>query len=367
MKSTAKLLASVNILILLAACGGGGGGVKPTPITMQSPPAEMPVTPEQTAFSQTQAQNTDVLIESTEILLDLFQQSNDPLFGSVAQFWSVGLPSVVGIDTTYDGDRFTLDINRQSGAPTTLDTTNDYVVNAVDISPPENLVTNRPAVEGYIVSVDATVTDFEITVAGVSVEWENTDFTDYLAGGYWIHVDLFAIAAEIGAFVDGPEIDGIPQMPLSGTATYTGRAAGVYFTEHGTDTQYPAGTGELGEYAGRLELVADFGANTISGNVDNIGLSSDLGQDSLSGYGLMLGSAPIDQNGFYSGDNVRLTNPDVNIISTSGSWAGRFSTIDDNSGNPRATAGTHAGSASTSGGSQAVFVGAHYGATERFQ
>ncbi len=83
-------------------------------------------------------------------------------------------------------------------------------------------------------------------------------------------------------------------------------------------------------------------------------------------YELSLQPVAINANGTFWGSHLSMTHPDLTIISTTGSWAGRFSNVEDSSGNPRAVAGTNVVHFATAGFSQAVFTGAFYGATERF-
>ncbi len=291
------------------------------------------------------------------------------MFGSVAQAITVGLAEVSGVDTSFTGDRFTLEIKRRDGNNIRLDTDRDEVSIVTEISPSQNPVTNRPALDGYMAQSSAS----RLTVAGASVEWSSTDYSDYTAGGYWLHLDTVSQGVEVGAFMDGPDYESAVNLPVTGTATYDGRAAGVYLGEYGTDLGLPRGTLEAGEYSGDLRLVANFGTNTISGDIDEIYLEGayltpggiQVPFSVSSDYRLILGATPINQNGQFTGSNVRLTHPGLNIT-TSGTWAGRFSTVDDSAGNPRAVVGTHKGYTETPGGTVGIFVGAHYGATERF-
>jgi len=349
----------------------GTGG---QPSDNQPPPSET-----QTAFSGTETRNISALTQPTvSSLLDASQQSGTPIFGSVVQaFTSSRLSDVTGIETTFNGSRFTLQINRQDGSSTTLDTDRDDVLDVEEISPSNNQVTNRNGVEGYVYRLNES--PLTLTAAGVSVEWASADFTDYLSGGYWLHVDIGAQHAEIGAFIDGPEFDSTIQVPLTGTATYNGSTGGVYLSRYGTDVPgVPSGTLEQGEYTGRARLTADFGSSQISGRIDNIGLHNILTIEpdgtadydpSLQNtdYEAVLGAVSISQTGTFEGQGVTLTHPQVQITSSEGSWAGRFSNSDDPAGNPRAVAGTHRASFTTSGESNGIFVGAFYGATERFE
>ena len=367
-------------LFVLSACGGGGGGSSSDSMDMVMTPNNQqtlaqPTT--QTAFSGSRPQSTNAIAQNAQSIPNVLQQSGTTIFGSVVQAFTSGIPAVSGVDTSFDGDRFTFRINRQSGSPTTLDTDQDDTYITAEYTPSDNEITDRPAVDGYIVGSSST----DVTVAGVSVEWSNTDFADYLAGGYWLHIDTASLGVEIGAFIDGPDYASVVTVPVTGSATYNGRAAGLYITSYGADisTQtLPTGSVELGEYAGELMLVANFGTSSISGDIRDIdffdaytitpnGDVVSLADDPSSDYVLIFGATPIRQNGQFVGNNITLTHPTVNIATTNGSWAGRFSTVDDSSGNPRAVVGTHRGYAATPGGSESVFVGAHYGATNQFQ
>ena len=360
---------TLSLGILLSACGGGGGGG-----LVNTAPPSMPSADMQTAFSGTETRDIAAAAPAARNLLNAGRQPGGPIFGSVVQALTAGISGVTGVETSFNGGRFALRINRQNGSATTLDTDRDLVSDVVEFSPSENLVTNRNAAEGYVYRLN----EGEFTAAGVSVEWSNTDFTDYLSAGYWLHVDLDTQGAEIGAFIDGPEFVDTIQVPITGTATYNGSAAGVYLTSYGTeDPQIPSGTLEQGEYAGRATLTADFGSNQISGRVDSIGLHNVLAvapdgrtayESDLTDtdYEIILGAAPISQAGTFWGQSVTLTHPQLQITSSDGDWAGRFSNIDDTEGNPRSVAGTHRAYVTSAGGSESVFAGAFYGATEQF-
>ena len=309
---------------------------------LKLPPGDgQPPAATQSAFSGTRTQNTSVIAQGAQSLASLIQQDDTTLFGSVVQTITSGLSDVSGVDTSFDGNQFTLQINHQNGSSTTLDTDRGDVYIIDEYTSSENPVTDRPAVDGYIVGSSNS----RATVASVTVEWSNTDFADYLAGGYWLHVDLGAPGIEIGAFIDGPDYGSVVDVPATGTATYNGRVAGVYMSSYGTDVataELPVGSLELGEYAGDLNLFADFGTNSISGNIDNIDLFYiyafapngnvfELFDEPSSGYELIFGTTPINPNGQFTGNSVMLTHPTISLSSSRGSWAGRFSTRDDSS------------------------------------
>ena len=357
--------------IFLTACGGGGGGGV---MDTMNPRPTQPTVDEQTAFSGNQSQGAAPTAPEPSALFSAFQQTTDPIFGSVVQSVGVGVSQVIGVDTTFNGDRFTLHLNRQNGTSTTLDTNRDYAILIDEYTPSENPVTNRSAADGYIGRESGGVS----TIASVTVEWSSTDSTDYLAGGYWLHGGASA-GIEIGAFIDGPNYEDLTHsLPVTGTATYTGVAGGGYLGLAGTDQIAPAGTLEQGEYSGNVRLTADFGTSQISGRIDNVGVynvstyypngTSNFDPYTTStAYGITLSPVPISPNGRFWGPGVTLTHPQANITSSTGTWAGRFSNVNDSAGNPRSVAGTNAAYATTAGGSEVIFTGAFYGATGRFQ
>lgn len=217
-----------------------------------------------------------------------------------------------------------------------------------------------------------------VAVAGASVEWSRTDPTDYLAGGYWLFFDAGLNAVDMGAFIDGTDYpaDLTYDLPVMGTATYRGRAGGLYVAAAGSDTLSPGAT-ELGEYEGRASLTADFGTMRIHGLVDQVQTFNVVGQHANgvpyanpypedAEVEMVFRPVPINQNGTFWGSNVEFTSQQYTITSSSGTWAGQFSNVEDSRGTPRAVAGTNAGSFDTVGGSRGVLTGAFYGATERF-
>lgn len=362
--------------LLLSACGGGGGGGSAVMAPMAPPPSTPTVGP-QTAFGAAGERPTLTPRRSRNAITGRLQQS-EPAFGSVAMnLYTPGLSPVRRAETTFTGDRFTLLVERQNGSQVTLDTDRHYTEVVNDSSLSTNLVTRRPFASGYIASVSGT----QATVAGASVEWSRTDVTDYLAGGYWMVFDANLPGVEMGAFIDGTDYptpsDATYDLPVTGTATYRSRAGGLYVAAAGTDTLSPGAT-ELGEYEGRAQLTANFGTMRINGLVDQVQTFNVVGQHANgvpytnpyledSDVEMVFQPVPINANGTFFGDNVRFTSQDYTITSSSGSWAGQFSTVDDSRGNPRAAAGTNTGYSETAGGSRFILTGAFYGATERFQ
>ncbi len=198
-------------------------------------------------------------------------------------------------------------------------------------------------------------------------------------GGYWLHIagnwaNGTVSGVEVGAFVDGPELDNDP-VPTSGTATYRGLAGGLFAARFGTDDpNVPAGTHEIGEYNGEFMATADFGAGTVSGSIAVtrvVGIGeTPAGQtydfDNAYEARLILDPASIDAATGTLEGRVRLVVPGVTVTSQDGSWGSRLSNRNDGNGHPRALAGTHAGAATTTGGSEVAYIGAHFGTTGNF-
>ena len=194
------------------------------------------------------------------------------------------------------------------------------------------------------------------------MSWLSSNLDDYGTFGYWLHAsgDLlgeFEID-EAGAFVDGPELSlsNRPDMPIQGTASYSGFAGGLYATE---DSQ----GAEIGEFEADMALTADFGSQTISGCA---GCNGGTWLDGWyqTDYRIRLGATPFDSNGVFSGTSVRVEHPQEVFVTNSGAWGGMFSNVPDANGDPRLVAGTLGGEVSTADGSRGVFVGAYYATSQ---
>ena len=259
-------------------------------------------------------------------------------------------------------------IDRAGGDSISLNTAQHSLEGDTETSP----VTGRQFTDALVYRHDAS----RFTLGRVAVDWAHDDPMDYLAGGYWIHatgdVDAGDISgAELGAFVDGPELRGTPSLPVTGTATYSGFAAGAFTALRGIEYGHDEGRQDIGEFEADVSLTADFANATIAGSLDNIvvdyiatspdGQVEAHGGESV-GFGLTLGEVPIGANGTFDGTNLVLSHPRI-PVATQGSWGGRFSTANDVDGNPRIVAGTVGGTGSTLGGTVVSFVGGFYGAT----
>lgn len=196
---------------------------------------------------------------------------------------------------------------------------------------------------------------------------------DWLTGGYWIHMNSEKEVVGAGVFVDGPELAGTPVLPILGTATYEGFATGGYAAEYGTrQSDAGPGTHELGAYRGDVLLTADFGVRRISGRVIKVLVNgfrtSPQGverrfTDMAVPYEFALNTASFDRIGFTGKVTVTSTDQAVEIVTSDGSWGGKFSTVPDDQGYPRIVAGTHGATFATMQGAKASFIGAFVGST----
>ena len=357
----------IVILFSLFLCACGGGGSVPSP--------------SQTAFSQSTVQDISSFSEVSDRIIHHTQQAGGaPVFGegsdqgSVMSSYTSGLADVTSFDSSFDGERFKLEVNRQDGSSTTVDTDTASLAVGINLTPEQNLLSNRNAVQGHTLSSVGSTR----TVMGTFIEWEDGDFTNYLAGGYWVHVDLATSGVELGAFMDSPEYDQAITVPSTGKATYTGRSAGFFMATYGVGTPYPEGTITAGEFQGIFTMSADFDTSMVSGQVRDV----DFTYESIlipgaqpqenrvltrTGYMLDMAATPFSSAGQFFGSDIMLSHPSITFVDVGGSWAGRFSEVSDADGFPRGVAGVHRGFGRTAGGSTAHFVGAHYGSTEQYE
>ena len=102
-----------------------------------------------------------------------------------------------------------------------------------------------------------------------------------------------------------------------------------------------------------MRITADFAGDTLTGCIGCLGdteirrahLYSVLGRRVSppaplpTDYELLCGVAPTNPNGTFEQADVTATHPERTITHTTGNWAGRFSNVPDEDGNPRLVAG----------------------------
>ena len=350
-----RSICALAVVLLLAACGGGGGGSGPVTGTSEPP---SPLT----------ALSTD---QDKSIAAGIAASTARPAFGSVTQSSNKNAAGVStdSAQSSFDGDTYTLRIARRNGSTLSLNT-DDHLIEG-DTTP--SGVTGREQTGGFLLDYDAR----SITIAGGAVEFD-PGYGGWMSRGYWIHLTGNwakgeASRVEVGAFVDGPEFSGPVNVPVSGTATYDGAASGLFVVKAPTASSGIAR--DTGFYEGTFRLTADFSSNLVSGEIRSHVVSSylSLGDGTTSSRTavddsrIALGSASINTDGSFAGTDVTLTSSNVVRQDPSeGYWGGRFSTIDDSTGNPRAVAGTHGVTMDLSDGHTMSYVGYHFGVTDDF-
>ncbi|MDE0385271.1 MAG: hypothetical protein OXI22_15415 [Defluviicoccus sp.] len=230
---------------------------------------------------------------------------------------------------------------------------------------------------------------FKQTAEGTSqafalVSYDAGDPADYLMMGWWLEFpgqwrDRAREGSIPAAIVDGPGIDpSAPRdpPPVEGRATYTGRALGLFTYVANWGPEAPAPFVE--EYGGTATIEADFAAATLSGRIGDIhtrrGILADR-QDHvqvvsvpfIDGYELDLGAAPLDPNGTFESDDVRVRHRERTVAGSKGGWGGAVSGIPDGAGNPRLVAGAHKIAFEEDGGSTGVFHGAFIAPSEELR
>lgn len=308
---------------------------------------------------------------------------NLPPPGSLTQSSNAG--SVVGVtgdaaSVSFDGSEVRFAVVRDDGSSIELDSATDTVLDEPFSAP------GLPDRDGRSYGMGKLDGAGNYSAAHVVVIWGNSDPSDYLAGGYWMHfagVPEEIAGAELGAFVDGPELSGPAKLPELGTASYRGLAGGLFTTRYGTDAgeaamvgSVPAGSMAFGEFDGTIDLTADFADLTISGCLGCTGdiATSGYFEDGATGEGsdfeatsdsnIHLGPTPINQDGSFRNRAVRFESPGFTVTSTTGAWGGQFSNVPHDNGNPRLVAGTIGGEARTAGGTETAFIGSYYGGVQ---
>ncbi len=216
------------------------------------------------------------------------------------------------------------------------------------------------------------------SIAYALVSWDNDEPTDYLAAGYWMRFDGFdrdrglpIAAADLVMFIDGSEIDSAtpPELPVSGTASYTGQAGGIYTYSYGGDWTGYDGPDVGEEFYGPMTVEANFDDMTIAGC---IGCDGDLWIEREHLYGVLgwrtreplamptdyeIQFAPteIEPEGNFLGEDVTVTHPTRTVTHSSGEWDGSFSNQPADDGNPRFVAGIASAEFMEDDGSEGAF------------
>ena len=348
-------------------------------LTLQAPhprPRPRPRRPPPDASASTvhnvRAGNAQKILDTTSEAAEAGPQQ-----GGLVQTSADNVANVSAVSTSFDGTNLNLSVSRTDGSAVSLNTGRDAYVGPAALPSP---IDGHTAGDWGVAQADNS----GISIARVLVSWDTGDSTDYLAGGYWMHLagdvdGLDFTGIEIGAFVDGPELSlSTPaNMPTQGGASYYGPTAGIYGVSHGADSLVSPGSIEIGEFISTVELTVDFAAGTIGGCVGCnfplvlAGVFEDAATGEISevyledsGYQMFLGTATFGSDAVFSGQQLTLYHPNIAIDGTDGAWGGRFSNIPNTDGDPRLVAGTFGAEATTAGGSEGAFLGAFVGASQ---
>lgn len=330
-------------ILVLAGCGGGSPVVSSATDRAEGDPGS--------------AQIEDLLPPSETTLSAASRAATARAkFGSVTQSSNVASGTTTdSASASFDGNQPTFRVTRSDGS-------------VENFSPPSDSSTDTDSSDD---DADAwTLRGQEsgnsISIAFVEANWNQAAQSEWFARGVWIKTadadNPSPQNIEIGAFVDGPEIESDADLGgLTGSATYRALVSGIYVS---TDDELDTGT-----FNSILSLTANFTSNTVSGCVgcNDAGIEYEEGfdQDETSSdtvpYRLRLNGGTISDNGRIAGGGVTVeTDLNVPITTRGGSWSGRFSNRNNIAGRPRAVAGTLGSSFTTGTGEGAetiVFVG----------
>ena len=353
----------------LAGCGGGGNDGSDPMLGMmetQQPPATTP--------------DNDMMTELTESQLygDIARYgevaANDPVLGSITQSSNGNGISTDRVETTLDANgELTVIVRDGNGAVSLeLDSRQHEHTNLNGTAWMDDEVDDfweGWSGNGWVLSKQ----DGEDTVVALAyTAWDDTDETNYLAGGYWIKGNEAEGVTEMGTFGDAGEgsvfsyydgQDSSWQRPITGTATYLGEAEGAYVDSDG----------EAGVWWSRLMLSADFATNSISGCVgcpqadparDDRGIYTYTTIDDLKDdlwteedlYVELLGNGNINNDGSFKGTLKILELGTDNELNSEGKWGGLFSENSNAATHPSQAIGTLGGTAEGSG-----FIGVFQG------
>ena len=241
---TCAVLATVG-LIGLSACGGGGGSSKNLQLTEAN------------------------LYGAGAIGTYKQLAANSPNFGSITQSSNGNIDDISTdkVETDLEAGKLTVTVKDENdNVSLELDSRTDLYENINNTAWMDD--EHEDFREGW--SGDAWILakqdGEDLVVSFAYVAWDDSDETNYLAGGYWFKSNETDGVTEVGTFGDaGPGsifsyYDGQNSSwvrPTSGTATYLGSAEGAYV---GPD-------GDGGVWWSRLMLTADFPDSSIDGCV----------------------------------------------------------------------------------------------------
>ena len=258
--------------------------------------------------------------------------------------------------TSFVGGVVTVEARRRDGNPRTL-------TSARHLEAEWGLYAPAPPIPGFV-SREFLLSENRHdgrTLLYALVEWDDENPDDYMAFGWWMHLPVGVSfreleAAELGVFMDGPELDlsNPLEMPPTGAATYLGGIGGLYEYRYGSGWREELqGESQYVEFSAPIELTADFSDASIGGC---IGCTGDVVAETLhlypivtwrgpppdalpADYEIHLGRTPFEANGTFEDTDITVSHPDRTVTETEGVWGGQFSNVPDSDGNPRRVVG----------------------------
>lgn len=366
---TARLISITCALLFLTACGGGGG--KPT----STPDSRVPQADQLTNTNQIYTSASTEIRQASESVA-----SATPNFGSVTQSSNRNNVNVTTdvAQTTFDGENLAVQITHGASNSTAFDSATNVVID--DTAATDSPVRANYRRRQYTIGSLSGDTG---TLARIGVDWnQGNAATDYLAFGHWLRVNDIdsSPTAQVGVFIDGPELRETPTVPTAGTATYQGTAQGLHTVLYGNGFSPPAGHVGYGAFTADATLRANFETGMINGTVSNFFVNEsqvnpqtgELRERSSSYQGhrppfvLTLADTRIG-NGAFTGDaTLSTTSTSFSVTSSDGAWGGRFSSRPTSATEaaPRLVGGTFAGHGVLNDGTRSEWVGT-FGATKQ--
>ena len=350
----------ISTAFALTACGGGGGGSGSVGAT------------ETTASTTGTALATDNQAQGFQTVATAL-----PKFGSVTQSSNVDATGRTTDQASVDFDGTTVEVTvTQAGGSTFTFASSDDAWLTGTISPATDPVPPGQTDVRYSYHVHEA-SDSLYFASYIQRGWG--DANNWYARGYWLRGGqnpyLHKADVDLGTFIDSPEIDSAspPDLPETGTATYSGDVNGVYY--HDTAD----GAREIGQYIGDMTLNIDFATGALD-YCTGCTRQTLLYGHYLSAEGDFLpfsgvpneliykATAVIREDGTFETQSTSLTRTTGStrspVVYNKGTLGGTFSNMPDSDGNPRAVMGTGGGEYEFENGSSGAWAGSFLGTTK---
>ena len=271
------LLLAIACAFTLTACGSGSKGS----VTIETPPSTTPIAENrQPGISDARLLPFDNLKASLLLAAD-----RAPVITTAGEYGSITQSSdSASVAAAFANSNVTLSVSPENRGGTVLSSAQHAVEETLDRSKMVKISGPLSLPNGHSEYKDWTLFSYSETgsaSAFVTVSWNPATPSDFLANGYWMLLDGdlrndLISRATVGSFVYGSEFSNAraPVLPTSGTATFRGRASGVYVFHYGDAWQqqnkFLPNTEESGIFTGIITLDVNFGLKTIKGEVGRV-------------------------------------------------------------------------------------------------